>query len=325
MAIHTYRARNLSDALRLVRAELGPEASVLHTREVGSAWSWWLGGTQIEVTASAEVCVPSRLPSFAHQGVSPAELLDFRRRFRDALALQASDEASLVEQLSRAGSQNVAVSTMSRRWAQVDLPTCGPLQVAAGRRTVAALVGPTGVGKTTTIAKLAAHYRLRERASVGLVTVDTYRIAAVEQLRTYAEIMDLPLEVVATKQEMRAAIDRLAEKDLVLIDTAGCSPRDAVRLQELRGLLAESPADEVYVVLSAPAGAQSVDAAAGAFATVGASAVVLTKLDEADSLAWLPGLLRRHRLPLAYTTNGQDVPDDIRPAGPSDLAEFITA
>src|SRR5581483_2446107 len=106
----------------------------------------------------------------------------------------------------------------------------GPIQAVRGHRHLVALVGPTGVGKTTTIAKLAAHYRLRERLRVGLITVDTYRIAAVEQLRTYADIIDLPMEVVSTPGEMRQAVERLAELDLVLLDTAGRSPADEARI-----------------------------------------------------------------------------------------------
>ncbi len=97
-----------------------------------------------------------------------------------------------------------------------------------------ALVGPTGVGKTTTIAKLAANYRLREKRRVGLITVDTYRIAAVEQLRTYADIIDLPMEIVATPREMHQAVARMADLDLILMDTAGRSPRDEVKIQELK-------------------------------------------------------------------------------------------
>ena len=333
MHVHTFKARSLQEALRLVRDELGPDASVLQTREVGSAWSRWLVGSQIEVTASAEVRVPSQLPaaSSAEPAVLPADLLDFRQKFREDLLHLADDESSLVEQLSR-GTRTVEHAA---RWSpsrddrggcrptSIDIPIADPIQVVPGRRTVVALVGPTGVGKTTTIAKLAAHYRLREQCNVGLITVDTYRIAAVEQLKTYAEIMDLPLEVVATPREMRAAVSRLADVDLVLIDTAGRSPRDAVRLNELRGLLAESQADEVHLVLSAVAGPDSIDIAAGAFSTVGASALVLTKLDEAVSLDWLPVLLKRHRLPLSYTTNGQNVPDDIQPASAADLQELV--
>ena len=117
--------------------------------------------------------------------------------------------------------------------------------VDANKCRVVALVGPTGVGKTTTIAKLAANYRLREKRRVGLITVDTYRVAAVEQLRTYADIIDLPMEVVATPREMREAVARMNHLDLVLMDTAGRSPRDEVRIQELKSMLTEAEPDEV--------------------------------------------------------------------------------
>ena len=127
------------------------------------------------------------------------------------------------------------------------------------------LVGPTGVGKTTTIAKLAANYRLREKRRVGLITVDTYRVAAVEQLRTYADIIDLPMEVVATPREMREAVARMSHLDLVLMDTAGRSPRDEVKIQELKSMLAEAEPDEVHLVLSSTAGAKSLIATAERF------------------------------------------------------------
>jgi flagellar biosynthesis protein FlhF len=264
-------------------------------------------------------------------------LLNFRQKYRIDLQRNADEESSLVEQLAAgrvARSSGLGLDTAVRpTWDQRDahsssessLPIAEPLHVIPGRRLVAALVGPTGVGKTTTIAKLAAHYHLREQCRVGLITVDTYRVAAVEQLKTYAEIMDLPLEVVATPREMRAAVDRLVDTDLVLIDTAGRSPRDAVRLAELRSLLAESRADQVQLVLSAVAAPDSIDVAAGAFSTVGAAALILTKLDEAVSLDWLPGVLRRHRLPLSYTTSGQNVPDDIQPANIAQLAGLVGA
>ena len=114
-----------------------------------------------------------------------------------------------------------------------------------------ALVGPTGVGKTTTIAKLAATFRLREKRKVGLITVDTYRIAAVEQLRTYADIIDLPMAVVSTPREMREAVAGMGQLDLILMDTAGRSPRDEVKIQELKSMLVEAEADEVHLVASA--------------------------------------------------------------------------
>lgn len=186
-----------------------------------------------------------------------------------------------------------------------------------------ALVGPTGVGKTTTIAKLAANYRLREKRRVGLITVDTYRIAAVEQLRTYADIIDLPMEIVATPREMHQAVARMADLDLILMDTAGRSPRDEVKIQELKSMLAEAAPDEVHLVLSSVASASSLMKTAEQFAAVGTTALVLTKLDEAASLGNLLPLVRGSRLPLSYVTHGQNVPDDIAPAERGRLARIV--
>jgi flagellar biosynthesis protein FlhF len=199
----------------------------------------------------------------------------------------------------------------------------GPLGVSTGQGAVVALVGPTGVGKTTTVAKLAANYRLRENKRVGLIAVDTYRIAAVEQLRTYADIIDLPMEVVSTPREMREAVTRMRDFDLVLLDTAGRSPRDEVKIQELRAMLAEAEPDEVHLVVSAVSGARSLTSIAERFAAVGVTAMLVTKLDEATGLGNLVSTARACQLPLSYLTDGQNVPDDIQVAQPAALARLI--
>jgi flagellar biosynthesis protein FlhF len=383
MALHTYRARSLQEALRLVRDELGPDASVLHTREVSAGLLRWIGGgQQIEVTASADVQVASRLPTSrdhaaadldaadldASSRIPPAELHDFRRKFREDLKDLQPDAPSPLEELCRPGDvqacagQQATIARLCGLLAAAQVPAAivaewnaqlqqtlateggigpeqleqrlqrlieaeisigGPIRVTSAERRLVALVGPTGVGKTTTIAKLAANFRLRQRRRVGLITVDTYRIAAVDQLRTYADIMDLPMEVVATPREMREAVARFADFDLVLMDTAGRSPRDEVRIQELRAMLAEAAADEVHLVLSTTAGLASLHAAVNSFARVGATSLVLTKLDEAPSLGSLLPLLRDSRLPLSYATDGQNVPDDIHPADRRRLAQMI--
>jgi flagellar biosynthesis protein FlhF len=186
-----------------------------------------------------------------------------------------------------------------------------------------ALVGPTGVGKTTTIAKLAAHYRLKEKRSVGLITVDTYRIAAVEQLRTYADIIDLPMQVVSTPHEMREAVRRMDNLELVLMDTAGRSPKDDVKIRELRAFLSEAGADEVHLVLSSVGNPKTMEQTALRFAPVGTTALLLTKLDEASGLGNLLPLVRRCKLPLSYLTNGQNVPDDIETADPQRLSRLM--
>jgi flagellar biosynthesis protein FlhF len=200
---------------------------------------------------------------------------------------------------------------------------CEPITPKSGRRRVVALVGATGVGKTTTIAKLAANFRLRSGIKLGLVTVDTYRVAAVEQLRTYAEIIDLPMKVVTNPLEMRRALDELAGLDLVLIDTAGRSPKDELQIQELKSLLAEAHVDEVHLVLSMTSSRQSLEAAAEKFAAAGTTAVILTKLDEASGMGAVLSLARRVGLPISYLTAGQAVPDDIEPAHPRRLARLV--
>ncbi|WZO98363.1 flagellar biosynthesis protein FlhF [Isosphaeraceae bacterium EP7] len=203
------------------------------------------------------------------------------------------------------------------------IPVAPPILAIPGTRRVIALVGPTGVGKTTTVAKLAASFKLAHGLHTGLVTVDTYRIAAVEQLRTYAEIIDLPLSVANTPADMRRAIDELGEVDLVLIDTAGRSPRDEVKIRELADFLAEARPDEVHLVLSAAAGARSLKAAVDRFAVARADRLILTKLDEADGLGGVLGLLAQADRPVSYITTGQAVPDDIEGADRSRLARLI--
>ena len=209
------------------------------------------------------------------------------------------------------------------RMIEEEFPVTGPIQVEPGKRRLVALIGPTGVGKTTTIAKLAANFRLREKWNVGLITVDTYRIAAVEQLRTYADIIDLPMTVVSTPREMREAVAKMNNLELVLMDTAGRSPRDEIKIQELKSMLAEAQADEVHLVLSSAAGSATLVRTAEQFAGVGTTALLLTKLDEVARLGHLLPLMRSSKMPLSHVTDGQNVPDDIQPANCRRLARMV--
>jgi flagellar biosynthesis protein FlhF len=179
------------------------------------------------------------------------------------------------------------------------------------------------VGKTTTVAKLAASFKLTMGLRPGLVTVDTYRIAAVEQLRTYAEIIDLPLKVANAPTEMRRAIEELGDVDLVLIDTAGRSPRDEVRIRELAEFLAAAQPDEVHLVLSATASERSLRSAVERFSLVHADRLILTKLDEVENFGAVLSILGQTNRPISYITTGQAVPDDIEPADRSRLARLI--
>ena len=164
---------------------------------------------------------------------------------------------------------------------------------------------------------------MRDNLRVGLITVDTYRIAAVEQLRTYADIIDLPMEVVSTPREMREAVARMRDLDLVLMDTAGRSPRDEVRIQELKSMLAEAQPDEVHLVLSAVGGSRSLALTADRFAGVGTTSLLITKIDEATTLGNLLSLTRQCSIPISYLTDGQNVPDDIQVAEARALSQLI--
>lgn len=272
----------------------------------------------------ADLCKRSR--GAGHQDL-PETLF---RLYTDLIEAEVSDEVArdLVERVRReTSSGDVDDPLMLRarlsRMIEDEISVAGPIRVETGRRKLVALVGPTGVGKTTTIAKLAANFRLRDKKRVGLITVDTFRIAAVEQLRTYADIIDLPMHVVSTPREMRDAVNSLSSMDLVLLDTAGRSPHDDVKIQELKSFLVEAGADEVHLVLSATASASSLEKMARQFAQVGTTHLLLTKLDEASSLGNLLPLVRTSKLPLSYLTDGQSVPDDIAPADAARLARVV--
>ncbi len=204
------------------------------------------------------------------------------------------------------------------------LPIAAPLRLKSeGGPTVVALVGPTGVGKTTTIAKLAANMKLRERKSVGLVTIDSYRIAAVEQLKTYAQILKVPLVSVLTPDDLRAAIERMSSMDLILIDTAGRSQKDDPRIAELSAFLRAAAPDQVHLVLSSTSRERTTRDAIEKFRPLGVTQLIFTKVDEAVGLGVILNTLRRVNMRVSYLTTGQAVPDDIEVAGPRRLASLI--
>lgn len=192
-----------------------------------------------------------------------------------------------------------------------------------GRPLTLALVGPTGVGKTTTVAKLAAAYKLRHGKRVGLVTVDTYRIAAVEQLRTYAQIIGLPLKVVVSPEEIGAACDALHGCDVIIIDSAGRSQNDGDRIGELARFMEGARPHETHLVLSAAAAEGVLLRAADRFRIANPDRAILTKLDESEHFGIVLNFARRVGLPLSFVTTGQEVPDHIELANAERLARRV--
>jgi flagellar biosynthesis protein FlhF len=204
---------------------------------------------------------------------------------------------------------NAAVDAL-RRTLTARIPIGGALPRESRHRQVAVLVGPTGVGKTTTIAKLAAIHALDYGRKVALLSLDTYRIGAIQQLRTYAELMNLPLLTATNTDEVADALEQFAGYDLVLIDTIGRGQRDEEHLHEMRQALL--PVNGVvYLTLSATADSATLLDAAQRFRLFEPDAVILTKLDEAARVGNCVNLALRGATPFAYFTTGQRVPEDI--------------
>ncbi|GIV04974.1 MAG: flagellar biosynthesis protein FlhF [Fimbriimonadales bacterium] len=226
--------------------------------------------------------------------------------------LEAGVEPEIAQELLRRVPripQNAAVDAL-KRTLMARIPIGGALPRESRHRQVAVLVGPTGVGKTTTIAKLAAIHALDYNRKVALLSLDTYRIGAIQQLRTYAELMQLPLHIATTAEEVQEGLELFRDYDLVLVDTIGRGQRDEAHLQEMRQALLPVKGI-VYLTLSATADTATLLDAAQRFAIFEPDAIILTKLDEAARLGNCVNLALRSEQPLAYFTNGQRVPEDI--------------
>ncbi len=278
---------------------------------------------------------------------TPAEVAPRRQAAVSTLKTQVPrhELADLIEVLEERGIDSEAAATIARFANQrmsdrqrQDLQLCkefltgtvadlvqasGPLWQPGQPQKKVALIGPTGVGKTTTIAKLAAAAITTGGARVALVTIDTYRIAAVEQLKVYGDIMDLPVEVVITPEQLQEAFSRHRDKDLILIDTAGRSPRDAERIAELNEFLGRDSQVENCLVLAAPTDERLLQKSVERFSALPISRLIFTKLDEADRCGVLLNIPTRANLPLAYLTNGQQVPEDLLLAEPGNVAELV--
>lgn len=185
------------------------------------------------------------------------------------------------------------------------------------------VLGPTGVGKTTTIAKIAARAVLEKKKKIGFITTDTYRIAAIEQLKTYAGLLQAPIEIVYNSADYKAAIEKLAYLDLVFIDTAGRNYKEAKYVADLQNLIDFSSEVESLLVLSLTSKERDLETIIEQFDKLMIEKFVFTKLDETNSIGTMFNLMIKYKKGLAYYTNGQEVPEDIEEPSVDNLLELL--
>lgn len=376
MEIKTFRASTLQEALQLVRESLGPDASVLHTRELKHSRLGLFPKRFVEVDASNGLSINrqpahaamhsagSMSPRMAQQPVAATAALNNQQLSRLDISndlpptsaanaqapaarnaaltpamievlssiLEAGIEPQVAKSLLNAACENCDASQLNQssliaaRLIQIvagDIKTIGPVDLEEDQQKVIALIGPTGVGKTTTLAKIAAGFRFDFGCQIGLITLDTFRLGAVDQLLQYAELISAPLEVVSSPAQVIGALQRLRECDLVFLDTAGRSPKDTEQLAQLAEFLNAAEPDAVHLAVSATSSRGHVREAIQQFSSLNPTSLLITKLDEAVTFGeWLP-VLQGTDLPISYVTTGQHVPEDIQAATPRRLASIL--
>lgn len=362
MKVKVFTSATMQDAMNQVKQELGRDAVILQTRRFkkGGFFGWW-GKEMVEVMAATDSApaVSGRKPAPPVDYVQPPPPVEHTPK-PSALQFELAGMRKMLEQvlhkMPQTGSRNgplldlllkndvelaVAESLLSDIGDSVDLTD--PLTAqgvlreriveffkrveginvpAAGSKAVA-FIGPTGVGKTTTIAKLAAHFSIIKGYKVAMVAADTYRISAVEQLKTYSDIIGVPIDIVYSPAELKAVLVKNQDKQLILIDTTGRSPRNHYQIAELKAFLEVAPDIETHLVLSTTTKYKDALDIATKFSVCSPQKFLFTKVDEASNVGTMINLLHQFPATLSYITNGQAVPDDIELADPRKLAELI--
>ena len=342
MNVKTFKADSLMEALRRVHGEFGEDARIIHTREIEEKRFFGLRRHRfVEITAAEALLKRNE----QEPDTEPVERDDtFLRQLQKSpyevvlsppIPSRLRTEADPIEVKNRSPvptglwrrmvSEQLNPSILQRsliaRFEEM-VRFDGPIDLSDGKRKIVALLGPTGVGKTATLAKIAAHYRLKEFKRVGFITTDTYRVAAVEQFAQYAEMLDCPVETVSEPFRMKTVLTRFSKCDLVLLDTPGTNPKNVARLQTLAAMLDAATVDETHLILSSTGSAVFLLEMLRRFEPLAPTHLTLTKTDEAVGPADLYRFFKENNLPLRFLTTGQNISEDIEVAGPARLASL---
>lgn len=359
MKLKRYLVDDVRQALDTIKHELGPDAVIIQTRAVkpnGMSRLW--RRSRLEVLAAAEDAPPVRREARPPEPLRPAwpaeetgrlrqieERLDAMARSLDAISAlgraavaPASGSPSLTPELQRLVEHGLSADIAGRVRESLGqegrgsvsgglrrlLPPCAQLTLSGQRPDVIVFLGTTGVGKTTTLAKVAAELKLRHGKRVALATIDTFRVAAVQQLEIYADLLDVPLRVAYEPEELRQTVRDCGDYDVVLLDTPGRSPADERGLDELRRYLEAVPQARRLLLLEAGSHLADLRRVARALGADRCDGLVLTKADETEVHGAALSYVIEAGLPVHYITTGQNVPQDIEPASPDGLVALVT-
>ena len=349
MKIRRYMASNEQEAYLKVKMDLGNEAVILNMRKIKrKGWLNFFKPPLVEVLASLDEEEDIKKTEVDEEKISSLEnkvkdmegMLDkiCKQMSEKLVAVESIDKTEkiydviienmkqndvddevindIVESLKKQGleeNSNVnEIFMMFRKEIIRKLNQSSSITVEDGKKPkVIMFLGPTGVGKTTTLAKIAANFMIREKKKVGLITADTYRIAAVEQLKTYSEIMGAPVTVIYSPNEIKDAIKKNEESDLILIDTPGKSHKNKKHFDEIKDLVAHANADEIYLLISASTKMKDCREILKAYSFMKDYKLIFTKVDETESLGIVLNVVNSTGKRLSYFTTGQSVPDDI--------------
>jgi flagellar biosynthesis protein FlhF len=345
MEVKRFRASTIQEATNLVKRDLGPDALILSTRklhkkEESSAYkaqalfeiSAVAGGTcrdSIRVNPSDAASMDSLkselmsikemiflLSSSRHlmEGfvANPGAIELYAKLIRGGIAEPYAQaflkKGGAFEEDTQSDSNDLYERVLKEILRVIDVTD--PFGRSEGQ-VVAAFVGPTGVGKTTTIAKLVADLSLRQKKTAGLISIDNYRIGAVEQLKTYAAILGIPCFSTFSCADLKFALRRLKEKDVILIDTAGQSHYNTARMEEMAEMISNDCSIESHLLLSASTSESEMDSAARNFGRLNCKSYIFTKTDETKARGAIINQLLKLRMPISFVTTGQRVPEDI--------------
>jgi flagellar biosynthesis protein FlhF len=297
-------------AARRLPEPAAPAATASELAEIRSALSDLASQIRNRDMADAPEEIFQSYVSLVNANISKTLAKSIVGRLRETLPPDSVDDPQVVQTALRAAVQDM-------------IPVAPPMALSPGRARRVMLVGPTGVGKTTTIAKLAGNYSVKEDRSVALITIDTFRIAATDQLRRIAELLDIPIAVARTPEELSKHLDAFSGRDLVLVDSAGRSQRDTGKMDELAPFIGAARPDELHLVLAASTHPDTLLDQAGRFGRFPVSHVILTKVDEAARFGLILDVLSQVKSGVSWLTTGQAIPQDIEAARPERIADLI--